>query len=116
MCSNFFKRVALWSLKHSIWQRPGYALSMDRRRKWDPALNEVMTCNLYERLGHEGSRSTPIHNHFPESKEALLPEPTSLAMRRSASLRSCFPTSFCALRILETQAKRKGRQSDPESY
>lgn len=58
--------------------------------------------------------SAPIHNHFPESKEALLPEPTSLAMRRSASLRSCFPTSFCASRILKTQAKRKGRQSDPK--
>jgi hypothetical protein len=36
---ELFKRVALWSLKHALWQRPGYALSMDRRRSTTISLN-----------------------------------------------------------------------------
>jgi hypothetical protein len=77
MCSNFFKRVALWSLKHALWQRPGYALSMDRRRKWAPALSEVMSRNLYENLGNGGPdrrRSTTIsrnlRKHYSRSRRA----------------------------------------------
>jgi hypothetical protein len=116
---NHFGPPGLWKLCHFKALAVGYGRRGGRRCVRTLQARRTMeseACALAApRICFEYG-SAPIHNHFPESKEALLPEPTSLAMRRSASLRSCFPTSSCASRILETQAKRKGRQSDPESY